>query len=69
VLMMNAELLAHDATPEEVPEIAAEIIDASNRISAVVRKLRQVGEPRSVEYLGEEKMLDLSEGSEPQSGD
>jgi len=63
VLMMNAELLAHDATPDEIPEIAAEILGASNRIAAVVQKLRQMGEPRSVEYLGEEKMLDLSEGS------
>lgn len=61
VLMMNAELLAHDASPDEIPEIAAEILGASNRIAAVVQKLRQMGEPRSVEYLGEEKMIDLSE--------
>jgi len=60
VLMMNAELLAHDATPEEIPEIAAEILIAANRISATVLRLRQVGDPGSVEYLGEEKMLDLS---------
>jgi PAS domain S-box-containing protein len=60
VLMMNAELLAHDATPDEIPEIAAEILSAANRISATVQRLRQVGDPGSVEYLGEEKMLDLS---------
>src|SRR5437764_642649 len=29
VLMMNAELLAHDASPDEIPEIAAEILGAS----------------------------------------
>jgi signal transduction histidine kinase len=62
VLMMNAELLAHDATPQEIPEIAEEILGAANRIAAVVQKLRQASEPRSVEYLGKEKMLDLSEG-------
>jgi PAS domain S-box-containing protein len=62
VLMMNAELLAHDATPEEIPEIAGEILDSANRIAAVVQKLRDASEPRSVEYLGTEKMLDLSEG-------
>src|SRR5206468_7321655 len=60
VLMMNAELLAHDASPEEIPEIAAEILAAANRIAATVQRLRQLGEPRSIEYLGEEKMLDLS---------
>ena len=60
VLMMNAELLGHDATPEEIPEIAAEILSAANRISATVQRLRRVGDPRSIEYLGKEKMLDLS---------
>jgi PAS domain S-box-containing protein len=60
VLMMNAELLAQDARAEEVPEIASEILTASNRIAAIVERLRQLGEPRTVEYLGEGKMLDLS---------
>ena len=60
VLMMNAELLGHDATPQEIPEIAAEILSAANRISATVQRLRRVGDPRSIEYLGKEKMLDLS---------
>jgi PAS domain S-box-containing protein len=60
VLMMNAELLAHDASPDEIPDIAAEILAASNRISATVQRLRQLGEPETIEYLGNEKMLDLS---------
>ena len=60
VLMMNAELLAQDATPHEIPEIAQEILGASNRIAAIVRRLRQLGEPRTVDYLGKGKMLDLS---------
>jgi PAS domain S-box-containing protein len=64
-LMMNAELLANDATPEEIPQLATEILAASNRIAGVVQKLRQVGEPGSVEYLGKEKMLDLSGGAGP----
>ncbi|HEX9221227.1 MAG TPA: PAS domain S-box protein [Gemmatimonadaceae bacterium] len=59
-LIMNAELLAHDASAEEIPEIAGEILSAANRISATVQRLRQVSDPRSIEYLGEEKMLDLS---------
>jgi PAS domain S-box-containing protein len=61
VLMMNAELLAHDSTPEDIPEIAEEILRASSRIAAVVQKLRQASDPRSVDYLGREKMLDLSD--------
>jgi signal transduction histidine kinase len=70
VLVMNAELLANDATSEEIPEIAAEILSASNRISATVQRLRNVGEPKTVEYVGDRKMLDLSgRGTKKTSGD
>jgi PAS domain S-box-containing protein len=60
VLVMNAELLAHDATPEEMPGIASEILSASGRIAATVQRLRNVADLKSVDYLGEKKMLDLS---------
>ncbi len=60
VLGMNAELLAHDATPEEIPGIAAEILSASKRIAATIQRLRDVNAPQSVNYLGETKMLDLN---------
>ena len=60
VLMMNAELLAHDATPDEVPELAAEVLSAANQISSTVQRLRNVIDQPPVEYLGEKKMLDLS---------
>jgi len=60
VLMMNAELLANDATQEEMPEMAAEILAAANRIAATVQRLRQVEDPPSINYLGAEKMLDLT---------
>jgi PAS domain S-box-containing protein len=60
VLLMNAELLAHDATVEEVPGITAEILSASKRIAATVQRLRDVADLKSVDYLGERKMLDLS---------
>lgn len=60
VLVMNAELLAHDATPEEIPGIASEILSASNRIAATVQRLRDVTDVKSVDYLGTKKMLDLS---------
>jgi len=60
VLTMNAELLAEGATPQETPGIAGEILDASNRIASIVKRLRNVSNPQSIEYLGEKKMLDLS---------
>jgi signal transduction histidine kinase len=60
VLVMNAELLAQDATPEEIPGIAAEILSASNRIAATIQRLQNVADLKSVDYLGEKKMLDLS---------
>jgi PAS domain S-box-containing protein len=60
VLMMNSELLAEGASREEMPEIAAEILSASNKIAATVQRLRRLGVPDSVDYLGQVKMLDLS---------
>jgi PAS domain S-box-containing protein len=60
VLMMNSELLADGASAEEMPEIASEILSASNKIAATVQRLRRLGVPDSVAYLGEVKMLDLS---------
>jgi PAS domain S-box-containing protein len=60
VLTMNAELLALDASPEEIPTLAAEVLAASNRIAAIVKRLRNVGDVKSVDYLGDKKMLDLS---------
>jgi PAS domain S-box-containing protein len=63
VLVMNAELLAHGSTPEEIPEIAAEILSASNRIAITVQRLRDVNDPKSVGYLGETRMLDLAASS------
>jgi signal transduction histidine kinase len=59
VLTMNAELLA-GATPEEIPGLASEILSASNRIAATVRRLRDASALKSVDYLGGTKMLDLS---------
>ncbi len=63
VLLMNAELLAQDATPDEIPGITSEILSASRRIAATVQRLRNVAELKSVDYLGERRMLDLSVGS------
>jgi PAS domain S-box-containing protein len=61
-LTMNAELLANDPSPEEIPALAAEVLAASNRIAGIVKRLRNVADLRSVDYLGDKKMLDLSSG-------
>jgi PAS domain S-box-containing protein len=61
-LTMNAELLASDASPEEIPALAAEVLAATNRIAGIVKRLRNVADLRSVDYLGDKKMLDLSSG-------
>ncbi|HUQ98380.1 MAG TPA: PAS domain S-box protein [Gemmatimonadaceae bacterium] len=60
VLVMNAELLSENPAKEEIPEIAAEILAASQRIAGTVQRLRNLGDPGSVDYLGEKKMIDLS---------
>ena len=61
-LTMNAELLVHDASPEEIPALSAEVLLASNRIAAIVKRLRDAVDLKSVDYLGDKKMLDLSSG-------
>jgi len=61
-LTMNAELMANDASPEEIPALAAEVLAASNRIAGIVKRLRNVADLRSIDYLGDKKMLDLSSG-------
>lgn len=60
VLAMNAELLATDASPDEIPVVAAAILVASNRIAETVKRLRNVADLKSVAYMGDKKMLDLS---------
>jgi PAS domain S-box-containing protein len=60
VLMLNAELLAHDVKQDELQEISREILAASASIATTVQRLRQLGDPQSVDYLGQTKMLDLS---------
>lgn len=60
VLAMNAELLATDASPDEIPAVAAEILVASNRIAETVKRLRHAADLKSVAYMGDKKMLDLS---------
>ncbi|MFL5573530.1 MAG: histidine kinase dimerization/phospho-acceptor domain-containing protein, partial [Gemmatimonadaceae bacterium] len=59
VLLMNAELL-EDVGPGQAPGAIAEMRTAAMRIAAVVQRLTNLGSPRSVEYVGAKRMIDLS---------
>ena len=60
VLTMNAELLVNGATPDEIPELANEVLEASKRIASTVQRLRNVIDMPSIDYLGKNKMLDIT---------
>ncbi len=60
-LLGNAALLtAGLATPDEQAALITVIAEQATRIGAVVKRLAALREPRSVRYVGDSKMLDLS---------
>ena len=60
-LLTSAQLLAEDpAAPAGYRDQAAAILEQTRRISAVVKRLRELKQPRSVEYVGKARMIDLS---------
>ncbi len=60
-LLTGAQLLAEDAAaPASYREQAAAILEQTRRIAAVVKRLRELKQPRSVEYVGKARMIDLS---------
>ena len=64
-LMGHAELFAADpsATETQRAEIAT-ILEQAHRIANVVRRLAMLKSPRTVSYLKNSRMLDLSEGAD-----
>jgi len=58
-LIIHAEML-EEVDSDQALDSIAEIRRAARRIALVVRRLGRVGAPRSVSYLGESRMLDLS---------
>ena len=60
-LLGNAALLtAGLAAPNEQGALITVIAEQATRIGAVVKRLASLREPRSVRYVGDSKMLDLS---------
>jgi methyl-accepting chemotaxis protein PixJ len=58
-LMMNLEML-EEAGPDDIVESIAEIKRAAKRIADVIKRLSTVDRRRSIAYLGDQRMLDLS---------
>jgi CheY-like chemotaxis protein len=59
-MLSHASLLEAGMVEEgEKDEALATIIQQAKRIGDVVKRLRQIDQPRSVEYLGNARMLDI----------
>jgi DNA-binding response OmpR family regulator len=65
-----AALLGHAAllqegllAPGEVPEALQVVVEQAHRIASVMKRLAALRHPRSVEYFGGARMIDLSRGA------
>jgi DNA-binding response OmpR family regulator len=59
-LLSHASLIeAKMVEPHEMDEALATIVQQARRIGDVVKKLRELDNPRSVEYLGQARMIDI----------
>jgi NO-binding membrane sensor protein with MHYT domain len=65
-LMMNVDLL-EDLGPEKASESIAEIMRSARRIATVINRLTSATDPRSVQYLGSGRMIDLSDSDPTES--
>jgi two-component system NtrC family sensor kinase len=67
-LLSNTSLIeANMLTAEETGEALVTIAQMARRIADVVKKLRQLNNPKSVEYLGNARMIDINPtGAPPQ---
>ena len=65
-MLSHASLLESGMVEDsEKAEALATIIQQAKRIGDVVKRLRQIEQPRSVEYLGNARMLDISPEAKP----
>ena len=65
-MLSHASLLeAGMVEDSEKDEALQTIVQQAKRIGEVVKRLRQIEQPRSVEYLGNARMLDIGPGGEP----
>lgn len=60
-LLSHASLIEEGMVePEEMPGALKTIVEQARRIGAVVKRLRQLENPTSVEYLGTSRMIDIN---------
>jgi two-component system, NtrC family, sensor kinase len=60
-LLSHASLIeAKMVEPEEMDEMLGTIVQQARRIGEVVKKLRELDNPKSVEYLGQSRMIDIN---------
>jgi two-component system, NtrC family, sensor kinase len=65
-LLSNTSLIeAGMVTEAEKDEALVTIAQMARRIAEVVKRLRQLNNPKSVEYLGSARMIDIGPGSTP----
>jgi DNA-binding response OmpR family regulator len=65
-MLSHASLLEAGMVEDaEKDEALQTIVQQAKRIGDVVKRLRQIEQPRSVEYLGNARMLDIGPGAEP----
>ncbi len=63
-LLADAALIeAKMVEPQEMDEMLDTIVQQARRIGDVVKKLRDLNNPRSVEYLGQSRMIDINPNS------
>ena len=68
-LLSHASLLESGMVDDdEKEESLATIVAQARRIGEVIRKLRKLETPRSVEYLGDSRMIDIKPGTDPKTG-
>jgi DNA-binding response OmpR family regulator len=60
-LLSHASLIAEGMVePDEMPGALSTIVEQARRIAEVVKRLRQLENPKSVEYLGKSRMIDIN---------
>jgi DNA-binding response OmpR family regulator len=68
-MLSHASLLESGMVEEhEKDEALATIVAQARRIGEVIKRLRKLENPRSVEYLGPSRMIDIKPGTDPKTG-
>ena len=67
-LLAHASLLEGMVEGHEKEESLATMVAQARRIGEVIKRLRKLDNPTSVEYLGQARMIDINPGTNPAKG-